>query len=275
MDRLTIFWILMAVTTALFFAGVAANLSLWLEGRVDESRDRSKWARLRALAGSAVRAVSGRRFWAALKALILHGLLHRALYREGKFRWLSHTSLALAFLALFALSTFTGFFEEILRFMFKVETPFVLAVVNKDTPIMALLNEVLGIPLILGLVAVIIRRYISRPVQLRTEGADTSILVLLGIGLLTSYPTEALRFLMEDTPASLGSISFIGYPLAQAIKPLGLHWEQWHFAMFFAHVLPFMVLLVYMPWSKFFHVMVSPIVAAANAMNLREGEAVS
>jgi nitrate reductase gamma subunit len=266
MDRLTIFWILMAVTMLLFLAGVAANVSLWLEGRAGEGRERSKWARLRALAGGAFRAVSGGRFWAALKALLVDGLLHRVLYRQGKFRWLSHTSLALSFLALFALSMFTGFFEEILRFMFKVETPFVLAVVNKDTPIMALLNEVLGIPLTLGLVAVIIRRYVSRPAQLRTEGVDTSILILLGIGLLTAYPTEALRFLMEDTPASLGSISFIGYPLAQAIKPLGLHWEQWHFAMFFVHVLPFMVLLIYMPWSKFFHVAVSPIVATVNAL---------
>ena len=265
MDRLTLFWILMAASALLFFAGVAANVSLWLEGKADRG-ERSKGARLRGIAGTAIRGVSGRRFWLAVKAVLWDGLLHRALFREGKFRWLSHTSLALTFLFLFALSTFTGFFEEILHLLFKVETPFVLGVVNKDTPIMALLNEVAGLPLVFGLVAVIIRRYLSRPAQLRTEGADTSILVLLGIGLLTSYPTEALRFLMEDTPASLGSISFIGYPLAQAIRPLALPWEQWHFVLFFAHVLPFMVLLVYMPWSKFFHVLVSPIVAAANSL---------
>lgn len=272
MHRLTIFWILMVITMALFLAGFAANVSLWLEGRAGQSLNRSKWGSLSAHAGAAVRAVSGRRFWHGIKMLLLDGLLHRALYREGKVRWLSHTLLALSFLLLFALSTFTGFFEEILRFMFKVETPFVLAVVNKDTPIMAVLNEVLGIPLILGLVAVIARRYVSRPAQLRTEVADTSILVLLGIGLLTSYPTEALRFLMEDTPVALGGISFIGYPLAQALKPLNLNWEQWHFSMFFAHVLPFMALLVYMPWSKFFHVSVSPIVSTVNALALREAE---
>jgi nitrate reductase gamma subunit len=266
MDRLTIFWMLMAATAVLFLAGIAANLSLWLEGHAGNSRERSKWARFRALAGTAIRGVSGRRFWSAVKALLLDGLLHRALFREGRFRWLAHTSLALAFLILFALSTFTGFFEEILHLMFKVETPFVLAVVGKDTPIMALLNEALGLPLILGLAFILVRRYIARPAQLRTEAADTSILVLLGIGLLTAYPTEALRFLVEDTPASLGRISFIGYPLSQIIKPLGLAWERWHFTMFFAHVLPFMALLVYMPWSKFFHVLLSPIVAAANSL---------
>lgn len=266
MDRLTLFWILMAVSALLFFVGLAANVSFWLEGKGALGSPRSKWAGLRAVTGAACRAISGGRFWQFLKTLLLDGLLHRALFRDGRFRWLAHTLLALTFLILFALSTFTGFFEEILRLLFKVETPFVLAVVNKDTPIMAILNEVLGLPLVIGLTLILVRRYVSRPAQLRTEAVDTSILVLLGVGLLLGYPTEALRFLMEGTPASLGSISFIGYPLAQAIRPLDLNWEAWHFAMFFAHVLPFMALLVYMPWSKFFHVLVSPIVAAANSL---------
>lgn len=288
MDRLTLFWILMAASALLFFAGLAANVSLWLEGKAGARGHRSKREGLRNVAAAACRAVSGGRFWRFLKTLLLDGLLHRALFRDGRFRWLAHTLLALTFLILFALSTWTGFFEEILHLLFRVETPFVLAVVNKDTPVMAILNEVLGLPLVIGLTLILVRRYISRPAQLRTESVDSSILALLGIGLLLGYPTEALRFLMEDTPASLGSASFIGYPLAQVIKPLGLAWEQWHYAVFFAHVLPFMALLVYMPWSKFFHVLVSPIVAAENALNppggsvqedsalggnLREGEA--
>ena len=266
MDRLTIFWILMAVSTLLFVAGLGANLSIWLTGRTGPATPRSKTAKFWSLSRVSAQTVFSRRVGLIVKAVVLDGLLHQALFRENKPRWLAHTLLALGFLFLFALSTFTGFFEEVLHLMFKVETPFVLAVVNKDTPVMALLNEVLGIPLILGLAFIIVRRYIAKPSQLRTAGADTSILVLLGVGLLTAYPTEALRFLMEGTPASLGGISFIGYPLAQAMKPLALQWAQWHFAMFFIHVVPFMILLVYMPFSKFFHVLVSPIVAAVNSL---------
>jgi len=266
MDRLTLFWILMAVSALLFFAGLGANLNIWLTGRAGLDTMRSKSGKFKFLARASAQTVFSRRFGRFVRTAVLDGLLHRALFCENKPRWLAHTLLALGFLFLFALTTFTGFFEEILHLMFNVETPFVLAVVNKDTPVMALLNEVMGIPLIVGLAFIIVRRYAMKPSQLRTAGADTWIILLLGIGLLTAYPTEALRFLMEDTPASLGSISFIGYPLAQAIKPLGLAWEPWHFAMFFAHVLPFMALLVYMPWSKFFHVLVSPIVAAANSL---------
>lgn len=267
MQRLTIFWILMAAGTVLFFAGCVANLSIWLSGRVEGAPTKSKPARLGALLRLSARTVLSAQFG---KALVMDGLLHRSLFRTDKLRWLSHSALSLGFLALFALSTFTGFFEEILHLGLGVETPFVLAVVNKDTPVMAVLNEVLGLFLVVGLAALAVRRYIARPQQLRTSWDDTWIIVLLAVGLLSAYPTEALRFLVENTSPSVGWYSFVGYPLAQWMRPLGLAWVQWHFAMFFVHVVPFVALLVLMPWSKFFHVAVSPIVAAVNSM--REGE---
>ncbi len=253
MDRLTIFWILMAATVALFLWGVAANVAIYRRGRRQPSSP-GLLPDLRRVLG----------------ALLTDGLLHRALLRESKARWAAHTLFAIGFLLLFALSTFTGFFEEILRGGLGIETPFVLAVVDKDTPIMALLNEALGIPLLAGWLALVIRRYALRPAQLRTEADDTWVLALLGIGLLTGYPTEALRFLAEGTLPAAGSISFIGYPLAQALRPLALAWESWHFALFFVHVLPFMALLVYMPYSKFFHAIMGPIVATVNALRREE-----
>ncbi len=255
MDRLTIFWILMAATVALFLWGVAANVSIYRRGRLPDGLPRAP------------------RLGRALGALLADGLLHRSLFREAKARWAAHTLFAVGFLLLFALSTFTGFFEEILRRALGVETPFVLAVVNKDTPIMALLNEILGVPLLAGWLALVVRRYILRPAQLRNEADDAWVLALLGIGLLTGYPTEALRLLAEGTSAAAGSVSFIGYPLAQALRPLALPWAEWHFALFFVHVLPFMALLVYMPYSKFFHAMVAPIVATVNALGREEAAA--
>jgi len=270
MQRLTIFWILMAAGTALFLAGCVANLSIWLSGRVESAPKQSKPAKLRALLRLSARTVFSPQFGSAAKALVLDGLLHRSLFRTDKLRWLSHSLLSLGFLALFVLTTFTGFFEEILHRALGVESPFVLAVVNKDTPVMAVLNEALGLFLIVGLAALAFRRYVSRPPQLRTSRDDTAVIVLLAVGLVTAYPTEALRFLVENTPPSVGQYSFVGYALAQWMKPLGLPWAQWHFVLFFVHVVPLVVLLVFMPWSKFFHVAVSPIVAAANSM--REGE---
>lgn len=253
MDRLTIFWILMAAAVALFLWGVAANVAIYRRG---QGRPWSTGP----LPG--LRRVLG--------ALLTDGLLHRALLRESKARWAAHTLFAIGFLLLFALSMFTGFFEEILRRGLGMETPFVLTIVDKDTPIMALLNEALGIPLLVGWIALVARRYVLRPAQLRTEADDTWVLALLGIGLLTGYPTEALRFLAEGTSPSAGSISFIGYPLAQALRPLALSWAQWHFALFFVHVLPFMALLVYMPYSKFFHAIMGPIVATVNTLRREE-----
>lgn len=258
MDRLTIFWMLMAATVVLFLWGVAANISIYRRGR-------GRAASPGVLPAPPLGRVLG--------ALLADGLFHRTLLRESKARWAAHTLFAIGFLLLFALSTFTGFFEEILRRGLGVETPLVLAIVDKDTPIMALLNEALGIPLLVGWLALVVRRYALRPAQLRTEADDTWVLALLGLGLLTGYPTEALRFLAEGTAPAAGNISFIGYPLAQALRPLALPWAQWHFALFFVHVLPFMALLVYMPYSKFFHAVMGPIVATVNALRREEAAA--
>ena len=270
MLRLPIFWILMAAGTVLFVGGCVVNLSIWLSGAVEGAPKQSKPARFWAVLRLSLRTVFSRDFGKAAKALMLDGLLHRSLFRADKLRWLSHSSLSLGFLLLFALSIFTGFFEKILHLALGVKTPFVLAVVDKDTPIMAVLNEALGLFLIVGLAALAFRRYISRPAQLRTSGDDNWAIALLGIGLVTAYPTEAVRLIMENTPPSVGWYSFVGYPLAQWMKPLGLPWAEWHAALFFVHVVPFVLLLVFMPWSKFFHVAASPIVAAVNSM--REGE---
>lgn len=257
MDRLAIFWILIGASTIAFLAGCYVIASVWARGRRTAKGGLFK---------SLLHNVRVRGVGRTISVALLDGLLHRKLFAEDKFRWAAHTSLSLGFLLLFGLSIFTGFFDEILHKGFGVSTPFVLAIVDKDTPAMAVLNEAIGLVLLVGFVLVAVRRYALRPAQLRDSGTDHAILVLLGIGLLTAYPTEAFRFLMESTPPSVGWYSFIGYPLAQVLKPLALPWAAWHTALFMAHVLPFMALLVYMPFSKFLHVAVSPIVASVNAL---------
>lgn len=271
MDRLTWFWALIALSTLGFIAGLAANASVWVSGRIEGIEETGKGARLWFVVRRGLGTLFGPRAGAARRAVLLDGLLHRRLYSEGKLRWLAHTTLALAFLVMFALSLFTGFFEQILGNILGIHTPLVEWVINKDTPVMALLNEALGVLLVAGLALILVRRYLLRPAQLRTAAPDTWTLALLGIGLITAYPVEALRFLAQGAPSSGAWSSFIGYPLALLFKPLAWPWALLHTWTFFAHVLPFMALFVYMPHSKFLHVLVSPIVAAANL--LEEGQA--
>jgi len=272
-DRLTVFWIAIAITIVLFFAGIGFKASLWAQGRLKDLRgqlvERAKvWVALR----DALRVIFSRRFGSIVGNFIFDGLLHRQLWREDRFRWLAHFCMMGGFLILFVLSTITGFFEEILRFMFHIDTPLVQFITNKDTPLMAVLNEVFGLIILIGLTLTMIRRFIVKPAQIRTTSFDTTTIVLLAIIMLSSYPTEAFRLIMEEVPPTLAWYSFMGYPLALLIEPLNLNWPVWHYWTFMLHIVACIILAVTMPFSKFFHVLISPIIATANDLHSTEVE---
>ncbi|HOG46107.1 MAG TPA: respiratory nitrate reductase subunit gamma [Anaerolineae bacterium] len=261
MPRLAIFWVLIVAATAAFVAGCALNASIWLQGSVGGRAAPGLRAALAAGWRGLRRVGPGR----LLRALLRDGLWHRRLRATDRGRWLAHALLLGGFLAMFALSTLTGLCQEVLILLFKVRHPLVEAIVNKDTPVMALANEALGVAMLAGLALMIVRRYVRRPAQLRTAAPDTALIVLLAVTLLSGYPTEVLRILAERVPASLAWYSFVAYPLSLPAQGLDWPWPALHDWAFLFHSSFAAAFLAYAPFSKFFHVLVSPIVAAANS----------
>lgn len=266
-DRLTVFWISIGITFLLFLPLLGWKIDFWSHGFVRDAHGRRvERGKVRAMLQNAVAAIRRNGFGHVASVFILDGLLHRRLWAVDRFRWLSHFLMLVGFLALFALSVITGFFEEILHGFFGVEGPAVEFITNKNTPLMAVLNESFGLLILIGLLLVLVRRFILRPAQLRTAALDVSTLVLLALIMLTSYPTEAFRLLMENTPPNMAWYSFLGYPLALLLRPLNWNWAIWHYWTFMLHIAACIALALYLPFSKFFHVFISPIIATANAL---------
>ncbi len=266
MTRLGLFWISHLIIIALFIVGLWASVSIWLRGKVNGRADLSRGAKIVALLKATLAAIFSAKLWSLLKSFVLDGMLHRRLFHEDKLRWFAHATMFLSFLFLGVLSTITGFCEEILKHFLQVEHPLVLAIANKDTPIMAVMNEVGGLIIILGGVIVVIRRFILRPSQLRTAAPDMLLIAAILVVNVTGYPLEAMRLIFEDVDPALARYSLVGYPLAQLIEPLNWPWELIHFWLFFFHVAICSLSLLYLPWSKFFHFLVSPIVATLGGL---------
>lgn len=267
--RLTLFWIIHLITLSLFGLEMLYILSIWLRGQVpglapDASRLRKLGAVIRIVLG----VVFSRYLFIALKALIKDGILHLPLLEQSKPRWLAHITAFASFLVLSIISVITGLAIEILYPIFHIEHPIVLMLINFDHPLMAFTNEFLNLVLLAGLIAIFYRRFVLKDAQLRTIVADKVVLGILFTIILTGYPLEAFRLLADEItkgPLQAAAVyGFIGYPLSRLIKPLDWPWETLHFWTFFLHFGIVTFLMFYMPFSKFFHTLMSPLVVIIN-----------
>jgi nitrate reductase gamma subunit len=257
---------MIALATVIFFIGSGWNVAVWLRGAVHGDPRLSAGRKLWLILGDVAGVLFSRRLWLAIKATVRDAILHRRLQQTSLLRWVAHISLLSSLGALFALSLLTGFCQEILHGIFGVNHPLVLAIMNKDNPFIALTNEILGLVALPALGLVFYRRWGRREAQLLNAAPDLTILILLAVILVTGYPLESFRLLAENVPPSQAVYSFIGYPLARALRPLGWPWATVHFWVFLLHAVVAAALIAYLPFSKFWHVFASPLVAIANTL---------
>jgi hypothetical protein len=296
--RLTIFWIVHFIMLGLFGVELIFIVSVWLKARVPGLPvDASRWRKLGAALRSVFQLVFSRRIWPLLKALVVDGMVHRRLYRVNRRRWAIHIAVFGSWLVLGVLSTITGIVVEVLPLLgMSPEGAASLALIghlfHADVWWVALLNELLGLVVMAGMILVIYRRYIQKDPQLRTIPADSVVIALLTLVAFSGFPAETFRLLADYTTASgvfapdpamispeklppmLHGVwgpqwGFAGYVSALVLGTLRLSsglWEVLHNVFFWLHFVIVTALLYYLPFSRFFHVIMSPVIVAYNTM---------
>lgn len=303
--RLTVFWIVHLTMLGLFGVEMAFVLSVWLKARMPGlPANASRWRKLGAAIGFAFRLIFSRRIWALLRALVVDGMVHRRLYRLNLRRWAVHILVFGSWLLLGVISTITGVVVEILPLLGMsadavASLPLIGHLFHADVWWVALLNELLGFVVAAGMILVIYRRYIQRDPQLRTIPADSVVIALLTLIAFSGFPTETFRLLADYTtaagvfapdpamlsperfPSVLHGVwgpqwGFAGYLSALALGALKVSprvWEVLHNLFFWLHFVIVAALLYYLPFSRFFHVIMSPAIVAYNTMLDREAHA--
>jgi hypothetical protein len=301
-QRLAVFWIVHLAMLGLFGLELVFVLSVWLRARVPGlPAGASRWRKLGAVAGFAAHLLFSRRIWMLLQALVVDGLVHRRLYHRDLRRWAVHISVFGSWLALGLLSTVTGLVVEILPLLGMspeavASIPVLGHLFHADVWWVALLNELLGLIVMGGMLMVVYRRYVQKDPQLRTIPADSITILLLTVIAFSGFPVEVFRLLAaystaagifapapamispERLPPALYGVwgpqwAFAGYASAWLLGRLGLNpgvWEPLHNLFFWLHFVVASALLFYMPFSRFFHVIMSPVIVAYNTMMARE-----
>ncbi len=176
--------------------------------------------------------------------------------------------------------------------------PIIGPLYHADVWWVALLNEVLGLVVLGGMILVIYRRYVQKDPQLRTIPADSIVITFLTLIAFSGFPAETFRLLADyTTPAgSLCSQPDPCCPRTNFRLFCTIVWgPQWGFAgylsqpsvsehcgsaprfgtcsttsSFWLHFVIVTALLFLLPFSRFFHVIMSPVIVAYNTVAEQE-----
>jgi hypothetical protein len=262
MDKHLIFYIMFFPTLVFFFWGMGLHVSMWLEGTLEGAEKATKWEKFKIYIRRGWKEFWSRPGW-YIKTLITEVIFHRKLYGQSFYRWLAHTLLVFGFVATFAVDMIKGFTTGYLvafgvSFAHEFET-------GSIRPFLDFFLEFFSFLILVGCVLAMVRRFVIRPDQLRTDEEDiTSLLFILFLelsgffieGYRIAHPevVQAKNYLANFTPASANNwISFGGYFLSQFLRDIKINADfLWYF-----HVVPSLIWIIYIPHSKLLHIFTS------------------
>jgi nitrate reductase gamma subunit len=249
-------------TMIFFFWGMGLHISMWLEGTLEGAENATKWEKFKIYIKRGWRGFWIRPGW-YIKILITEVIFHRKLFGKSFYRWLAHTLLVFGFVATFIVDMVKGFTTGYLvEFGVSFANVFETGTIR---PFLDLLLEFFSFLILVGCVLAIVRRFVIRPDQLRTEEEDITTLLFILFLELSGFFIEGYRiahhevveahvYLANFTPASANNwISFGGYFLSQFLRDVKINADfLWYF-----HVVPSLGFFIYIPHSKLLHIFTS------------------
>ena len=233
----------LTVATVMFFiAGAFVSVTLWFKGKAPSLHH-------------------GLNIAAIIKAFIFDCLLQVQILKISFVRWLMHFCIFIGFLGLFAQTTVMALASHFLppdtalaRTMFKSSSA---AFGGCGARVLDVWGDFFGLMLIVGLAIAIVRRYIIKTKQLETIQKDTLSICLLTTIALTGFLCEGLR-LTNPLYAQVAAYSFVGNILAGIFKGMGFTSAN-YYPWVWLHAVISLFFCGYIPFSKAWHVIVSPI----------------
>jgi nitrate reductase gamma subunit len=275
-----IFYAMFIPSFLLFILGMWLRISIYLQGTLEGAEHVSSWKKFMILLR---RGWKG--FWANpnryIRILMTDVIFHQKLYRQSFYRWFTHTLLVFGFIATFIVDMIkgftTGYLVELshwipaLSFAHAFET-------GAIRPFLDFFLEFFSFLILIGCVLAMIRRFFLRPDQLKSEEEDIVTLVFILYLEISGFFIEGYRiahpevvtgkvYLANFTPASANNwISFFGYFISLFLRNIEINP---HF-LWYLHVIPSLIWLIYIPHSKLLHIFTSSITVFANRVKQQQ-----
>ncbi len=198
------------------------------------------------------------------KAFCRYVVVQKQLAKLSLLRWFIHVSIFYGFMGLLLLSAIAVVLETIVPQDSSISR---YMLYGQGHNYYKAAGDLFGLVILVGLLLAFYRRYIAKDSQLYTDSTDTTALIFLLVLTVTGFLLEAVRMAILPLTPEI-QYSFVGYHIAgvfrgmQGIKSLGTGLWIFHSTLNAA-------LLVYIPHSKFLHVINSPVEIVLNASEER------
>ena len=253
---LGLFLATVVVCVAVFLLGILFNFLLWMRGK---GLTGTPEGRLLRTVFRSMRFVLSRRFGRILSVFAKDAFYLSKLKERSLTRWLMHLLILGGFAATFVLDLIVTFSLDILKYQPMIDDDGWAKVWVRDFAF-----DLTGLMLLVGLLIAAVRRFVIRPDIVRTESADAVSIVFLLAVVLGGFVLEGMG-IAGATPGHRvdDTYSFVGYIFSKAMpSSVGQYYDQ----AWLIHGLMSALLIAYIPFSKLFHMVASPIAIEAEKM---------
>jgi nitrate reductase gamma subunit len=252
---LTIFLVTIILCVAVFVLGTVYNALLWMRGRgLVGTPERRLLGMLPRGLRFASRRIGGVK-WAFVKDVVyLSKLKERSLTR-----WSMHLLILGGFLLMFLLDLVTTFSLDIAKYGPMIREDGWAKLWIRDFGF-----DLAGLMMFVGLMIAVVRRFVLRPKIVRTELPDAaSVLFLLAV-VVGGFLLEGMGVAGRIPGHESNQIySFLGYAFSSVMPAsVGQYYDQ----AWLVHGVMSALLIAYIPFSKLFHMIATPIAIEAEKM---------
>jgi heterodisulfide reductase subunit E len=254
-DTLFIDWKIMVpvaiFSIIMFFVGLYLQLNKWGQGIPEgATKPVGAWGTLKLI----VHKIFERGIGPALEIIILDGLFQRRTWRRRKTEWVMHILIFWGYLGLFILTVVAAATEFYGPFVLN-ETPGNPQLFVQTFQVLKPLNLIFATMLTLGIIIAIIRRIAFADVPpARFTSVDWIAIAGLSIVIITGFLAFYLRLDVYHVP---------GRELVSAYEVAAPGFFN-NITVLFHEVFTLLFCVAYLPFSKLFHMFVSPLIIMIN-----------
>jgi nitrate reductase gamma subunit len=253
---LNFFLVTIVLSVALFFIGTLYNVLIWMQGKGLSGTPERRLVRVMA---KSLRFVLSRRFAKVTGVFFKDALYLSKLKDRSALRWLMHLLILGGFILTFALDLIVTFSLDVVKYQ-----PMIVETGWAKMWIRDFGFEVGGLMMLLGLMIAAVRRFIFKPKIVRTELPDAVSILFLLLVVLGGFILEGIGIAGSIAGHTVNQeYSFVGYAFS-LITPTS--WGQHYDQAWLIHGVMSALFIAYIPFSKLFHMIATPIAIEAEQM---------